>query len=805
MYSVFLLILWALIYALVAVVHAETIADDITVSTNIGESASTLENNPFHRLGWVPYALLSAKQREQHHPLCDGQYLSRHFSALPDEEWRIGAADFSGDADHGVFFGNVRARRGALLLESEEMRWDLVQDQVDLPSSGGIYSDSFSAAVARARWHVTQGVITTEKLEFVFPHTHWRGGGGQAIYDITTERVIIRKGFVTYCEPQSRLWRYRAPRIELDLEREIGYAHHMTFNIGAVPVFYTPFFRFPLHNRRMSGLLYPRFGSSGDEGMIYHQPWYWNIAPNYDATLYLTAMRERGMQWSLETRALSPHTFTLAGYAYLPHDARWQDEEDGHGPRSLAHVQHQGNFANGRYGYALEYNDVSDQQYLADLPNVFGLTDTKTLPRELEGYWREERWQLRGGWYDYQVARDSLNYADYPFARLPRLMLDYRWDDLRLHGDYNRFTRDIETFLNSSEIDDGLAVHGERYDTSVVWERRVHRPWGYVTPRAAWRRTAYALEDQAIDKPASPLRETQTFSLDSGLIFERTRADGGMQTLEPRWYFVHTPFVDQNDLPDFDSARRSISYAQLFRPNRFSGGDRVEDARRISVGASSQVFTPNGQRRWLWQAARAFHLAHREVTLDADDDEARASFAQTRAQSPLFLGGYFTPDDIWEVRAEFSWHQQYSTLLRQSLGARYVLPRQFLFDAHYARTLNEDSLAVTDQSDISYWWALSPAWKLFGRYRYDHTDNQEKQFLRGLEYADCCWRVRFGAFTERNDDDDYDRGLNLQFTFTAVASFDVIAPRDADVENSYSVPEMLDQINGLKDVLSNSQ
>ncbi len=88
-------------------------------------------------------------------------------------------------------------------------------------------------------------------------------------------------------------------------------------------------------------------------------------------------------------------------------------------------------------------------------------------------------------------------------------------------------------------------------------------------------------------------RNIHIASLDSGLFFERNLqwfGDSFIQTLEPRIMLAHIPYVDQSQIPLFDTTPTSFSYGQLFDPNRFTGLDRVGDTQQISLGLTTRFW-----------------------------------------------------------------------------------------------------------------------------------------------------------------------------------------------------------------------
>ena len=68
---------------------------------------------------------------------------------------------------------------------------------------------------------------------------------------------------------------------------------------------YTPWISFPVGDQRKTGVLFPTIGSSGKSGTMLAVPYYWNLAPNCDATLMTALYSSRGLRLDPELRYLA--------------------------------------------------------------------------------------------------------------------------------------------------------------------------------------------------------------------------------------------------------------------------------------------------------------------------------------------------------------------------------------------------------------------------------------------------------------------------------------------------------------------
>ena len=112
-------------------------------------------------------------------------------------------------------------------------------------------------------------------------------GRAHAIQRDSNDVVTMASAEFSTCEPNNRVWYFSAKDLHLDPNSGLGTIKNATFYIFKMCLYYMYLhFNFPIDDRRMSGFLIPRFGSTNDGGLDFAQPIYWNIAPNYDATLH---------------------------------------------------------------------------------------------------------------------------------------------------------------------------------------------------------------------------------------------------------------------------------------------------------------------------------------------------------------------------------------------------------------------------------------------------------------------------------------------------------------------------------------
>ena len=745
---------------------------------DIATSDSTPDNNPYHALGWVPNALLGDHEP---HSLCCGRYLRHGFEPYDGPGVLLQSNSFEENQSHGSFQGQVSLRDSRSLLRSEGLLYNKDQQLLELQETGNLYSGQLALSVASGRYEVEARELRGEGVGFAVRERHLRGDAASVYYELETNQINFKRANLSYCPPGDHAWSLGASSLRLDFQKERGYAYNMLFKLGPVPILYAPFYTFPMHDRRESGLLDPKIWQSSRHGWVYHQPYYFNLAPDYDATLYATTMSNHGLMSSVEARRLSAYGLGFVGYSHLESDSNASLEQLDSRRRSYLTLRQGGSLRDSSLAYQLRWDEVSDLQQLEQVPNIFGAGGGDTVPREAGLSYDSRSWSFYAAWEDYQLATDDLAADDYPYAYLPRLGFTFGGQTgFSYRLGYIKFDRDNRDLLSSSQLASGAGLHGERNNQRLGYAWAQRRSWGFSELRLATYQQSYRLLASG-SLPSRSDNYYRQLELDSGLIFTRALRAGGNQSLEPRVYYTHTPFVDQNQLPDIDSAASSASLSNIFQPNSFSGGDRFEDADRFSLGLRSETRNGAGQLTWLGELGRAYYLQPRRVTLEPNDSAQQQSFANRAAQSPLFARLSYYPNDAWRFVLNGSWHQNYSTPLNQSLSANYLDSQANKLTLTYSRSLDPDDESVEQQSDLSLVRKLGERWRFFGRWRYDLEQRQEQQLLRGLEYTSCCWWIRLGAYTELDEDDDqrqYDRGWALQFNFTGLTAFNYRRDRE---------------------------
>lgn len=533
----------------------------------------------------------------------------------------------------------------------------------------------------------------------------------------------------TTCVAPRDDWYIRMGELEVDRARMIGTGHDATVYFLGAPIAFSPWVEFPLSSERKSGFLTPAFGSSGLRGFEYAQPYYFNLAPNYDATIAPRLMTKRGLQIGGQGRYLFDTYQGEATAEYLNHD-RVADET-----RWSVAWKHTQNltFLPGLVGY-WNLNKVSDDTYFADLADRVGLTSQTTLPREGGFAYSGAQWTVIARAQAFQTLRDpNLTPGPPPYNRVPQLLAslqEFDWKGLTFAG-----AAEYADFRNPT------LVTGQRayaYPT-VAWTRQ--GPSSFVTARTGVHVREYDLNNATPDLGRQDYAIPIT-SVDAGLVFEREWSAYGqnfVQTLEPRAFYVYVPFKDQSKAPIFDSAIDDYNFAQLFSANRYLGNDRIGDANQLTLALSSRLLDPaTGAERLRASIGERIYFRDQRVTLNEAPRSA--------STSDVLLGLEGRLSDAWTLGALMQYSFDRSRTERFDFGFRYTpAPGKAVNASYRYARLQADQvglLSELNQIDISTQWPLTNNWTLLGRWNYSFVDNKTLEAVAGVEYNAGCWVLR---------------------------------------------------------------
>ena len=570
-----------------------------------------------------------------------------------------------------------------------------------------------------AEFSYDSGRIGFSGAEFSLGGNNARGAAERLQID---QEGLLQLDNVSYttCPPDSNDWLVEARDIDLDTRSGVGTARGMKLRFQGVPILYAPYMSFPISDARKSGVLTPEIGTTSRSGTEIRVPWYWNIAPNYDATITPRLLTDRGLQLQTRFRYLTEAHSGTVDAEYLNDDSLVDAS------RTYVGVDHRSLFRNS-WRNEIEFREVSDNQYFEDLGGSLSTSTITHLNRALRFDHHTDTLSLFGQVQDFQTIDDALMPVDQPYQRLPQLLASGYWPDHWLGLDYS---------LNAEVVnfDRDVGVTGWRLNVAPEAQLSIARPGWFISPAVAVDYTSYKLSDTAVGEPDSPDRLLPISSVDMGLVLERLMRGNGsqrLQTIEPRLLFVHVPFEDQSGLPVFDTITPDLNLVQLYRKNRFLGIDRIADTDQLSIGVTSRILdVATGRELMTGTIGQIRYFSSSNVTLPSAPsftDESSDYIAEVKFL--LLRNVNFDLGHQWGTGEGGTTQSQ--ARLQYRPAANRILNLAYRF--------RRDSL---EQGDISWSWPLTSNWNFVGRYNYSFRDRETLEEFYGLEYGSCCWGLR---------------------------------------------------------------
>jgi len=643
-----------------------------------------------------------------------------------------------------VIEGNAVLRRGDTVIRARRLEYNQPDDlaraigDVRINKAGNI----FEGPLLELEVDAFHGFFNQPRYHFLRNDAH---GEAERVDFIDENRAVIRQATYTTCQRQPGPswmpdWILRAASIAIDQEEEVGEARGAVLSFKGVPLLPVPALTFPTGDKRKSGVLPPTIGLDNVSGLELTLPYYWNIAPNRDATLYPTLMSRRGIDLGGEFRYLEPGYNGTVRANYLPNDKlrdrdRWGFSAQ-HSQRGLTLP------GLGRSTLLVNLNRVSDDNYWRDFSRNSASLTQRLLANDMNLYWGWQGINFNARTLKWQTLQDPLSVIVPPYDRMPQFTARQVRTNLpggletNLEADYTRFASD--------------PVLTRQPDAQRSYLRaQVSRPWQapgwFVIPKAQLHTRYYSFDQ----RPGSSLDTADvtvpTFSLDSGLVLERPTSYFGrsfVQTLEPRAFYVYTPFRQQNHLPNYDSGLNDFNFATIYTENEFGGQDRIADNNLLTLGATTRLLDPDtGAEAAKFAIAQRLRFKDQRVVLPGQQPISERL-------SDVLFGASVSLVPNWGGEGTVQFNPKTRRSIRSTIGVRYH-PADF----HVISAAYRLQRGLSEQIDIGWQWPLAdifggrsePAagctgrWYSVGRLNVSLKERRLVEGIMGLEYDAGCW------------------------------------------------------------------
>ncbi|WP_429136709.1 LPS assembly protein LptD [Aeromonas hydrophila] len=703
-----------------------------------------------------------------------------------------------------VYQGDVKVRQGVRKFDSDYAELD--QKSRDVIAIGNIYYNDGQITVTSDKTLKSNLDTKNSELEEGKYQVHGspvRGSADRVTMTNNNQNITLEGAQYTTCPPGQEVWTLKAGSIDIDQTEVFGEAWNASLWLYDYPVFYFPYINFPIKDERKTGLLYPGYTQSSKNGMDITQPFYWNIAPNYDATITSRFMDRRGLMEQVQFRYMpDPAHVGSLYFENLANDKQYDETpslnqamSDGH--RYLLNANHTSLFADNAMRVSLDYTKVRDRDYnyFNDFSPKVGTQVENQLQQSLMAGYFQPNWNINTEVRTYQILLAS---AQQPHELMPRIDHNYyqqgSWYDLAWNTEITKFGYNNAQAIAQNQ---GSAYTGTRVYTAPTLTMPLINEAGYYLDSQY--KLMYTRYDQEVPDNMSQTfvsrftpengngvtldegiitRTLPSFRLKGGMTFERNQnwfGGDANQTLEPEFQYLYVPYKNQDNIGVYDSTSMRQDYYSLFSDRRYAGLDRISDSNRVSIGLTSRVYDEAGDERIRLAVAQAFDFVAPRVKLYPSET------LNTNTRSPLSFEGDAKINEQWFAHAGAQYDVDQSRLSSANSAIEYrreklisQLNHRFVRDANYDL---ENKGQVTDLNQIGLLLTtpLNDQWHLYGGYYQELNQSVKSDRKVGLKYDSCCWSINFNLEWVNTPDNvtmrpTSERSLGIQFEMKGLGS-----------------------------------
>ncbi|MEX1221594.1 MAG: LPS assembly protein LptD [Idiomarina sp.] len=660
------------------------------------------------------------------------------------------------------FYGNVEVQRNNQRLFTEQA--EINQQSGSIEASGATsFNDGFVQVVSED-FRLASASDSAQLSQARYQLSENGARGKADLLELSPSRVALYGSSFTTCPDPVPAWQLSASEITISEDNARGEAWHAKFEMFGVPVFYLPYISFPTTDARKSGLLFPTFRSSSKNGAEFELPYYFNIAPNMDATVTPRYMAERGLQGQVEFRYMDSIRESQLNFEYLPEDRSLATDTS----RFLWHVDHQVNWDQNWRGY-INGTGISDDDYLNDFGSEFASRADTQLYRHLQVDYFSDSWHTQIRAEDIDVLGPYRS----PYRSMPVISSRYEQGD-------NRFTYSVYSELAHFRNQDDSSDYTSRMHLQPTLNYSVEKPAYDWLAEVGYSFTYYNQTSPDPMVAASVKRSLPNLRWRGRLNFERELDWGGdtyRQTLQPQIQYLYVPYTDQSDIGIYDTTLMQEDYNGLFRARRFTGLDRIADANQVTIGATTSFLNDKAEE------VLRFSLANIQYFEDSETQLFNGTTEVTTGSADFAGELSFRINDRWSFNSAIQYDGELNRTQKSQTAVEYRKDHQNLIQINHrtaTNLLDED----IEQIGMQGAWNVSPQWQVAGNWYYDLNNSFTNDAMLGVQYSNCCWAVQISGYRRINRNleafqpnqmqaigqPEFDNGVSVQFIIKGLGS-----------------------------------
>ncbi|AUM02242.1 MULTISPECIES: LPS assembly protein LptD [Enterobacter] len=698
--------------------------------------------------------------------------------------------------DNATFTGNVDINQGNSRLQADEVQ--LHQKQPEgaaepvrtVDALGNVHYDDNQVILKGPKaW----SNLNTKDTNVWKGDYQMVGRQGRGDADLMKQRgenryTILENGTFTSCLPGSNTWSVVGSEVIHDREEQVAEIWNARFKLGPVPIFYSPYLQLPVGDKRRSGFLIPNAKYSTSNYFEFYLPYYWNIAPNMDATITPHYIHKRGnIMWENEFRYLTHAGAGLMELDYLPSDKVFQDEHptEGDKHRWLFYWQHAG-VMDQVWRFNVDYTKVSDSSYFNDFSSKYGSSTDGYATQKFSVGYAVQNFDATVSTKQFQVFSDQ---STSTYGAEPQLDVNWYQNDV---GPFDtRVYAQAVHFVNTdSDMPEATRVHLEP-TINLPWSN----DWASLNTEAKLMATHYQQKNidnynasRNADLEESVNRTLPQFKMDGKLIFERDMAmlaDGYTQTLEPRMQYLYVPYRDQSKIQNYDSSLLQSDYSGLFRDRTYGGLDRIASANQLTTGVTTRVYDDAAVERFNVSVGQIYYFTESRT---GDDN---INWEKDNKTGSLVWAGdtYWRMTDRWGLRGGVQYDTRLDNIATSSAAVEYrrdedrmvQLTYRYASPEYIQATLPSYAGSEPYKDGISQVggaasWPIADRWSIVGAYYFDTNANKPADQMVGLQYNSCCYALRVGyerklnGWNSENNQSKYDNVIGFNFELRGLSS-----------------------------------
>lgn len=685
-----------------------------------------------------------------------------------------------------VFKGDVNVEQGNRFVRADKVR--LTSEKVDGKTIRHVYLEGnleykdpqIQLRGNNATININSKESNIEGKDYEFVNRQGRGDAGQV--ELRGDYRLMKNSSFTSCLPSDDAWKISSSELRQNIKGEYAEMWDAVFYLKGIPIFYMPYWQIPLGDRRRSGFLMPQFSISSRDGYTWAQPVYWNIAPNFDATLTPIYMSHRGYMLNSEWRYLTKYgQGTIAG-DYIGKDRSYNNDS-----RWLFYLQNNSSLSD-NWRFNVNYTKVSDTTYFNDFDSPYGNSTDGYATQSFNLTYYQPTYNLSIAGKKFQIFEDS---GISPYRELPKISGNYYRDGI-LNG-----LVDFATYAEITRFatDSTLLPTATRFHIAPELNMPLSNRYGGVNIQTKLYATHYeqtkGSADNAYDVEHTVNRVIPQLKVDlqTSLISNKTWFDGYTQVLEPQIQYLYRPYRNQSGIGaetnqtyyglGYDSTLLQQDYYSLFGDRRYSGLDRISSANQVTLGGTTRLFDDTAVERFNFSIGQTYYFTPSRINDSETRDTGRSSS--------------WALESNWKVTPAWNWHAsyQYDTALNKTSLANTALQYNPSGDNLIQLSYRYASKDYIDQNlssniynqsikqlGVVAAWGVTDNWSLAGHYYYDTSIKQLAEAYAGVQYSTCCWKIKVGArrylttSSERTSPDQvfYNNSFGINFQLNGLDS-----------------------------------